>query len=82
MESVCFLRNNKGLGGLGVEHITYEGDNQKKIERFLLLVYTVYNLNMIIMAIKQEWDSWVGFLLVGMLAGCWRVHIRKFKSVS
>ena len=63
-----------------MEHLTYEGNNQKKIERFLLLINTIYISNMSIMAFRQQWESWnVTFLLIG-LAGCWIVHVGKYKS--
>ncbi|MBO5336088.1 MAG: response regulator [Lachnospiraceae bacterium] len=63
-----------------MEHLTYEGNNQKKIERFLLLIYSIYNLNVIVIAVKEEWDSWVGLFLVVMLAACWIVSISKWKN--
>ena len=65
-----------------MEHLTYEGNNQRKIERFLLLIYTVYSPNMILVSVKQDWDSWVGFLLIGMLAGCWIVYVSKLKNYA
>ncbi len=63
-----------------MELFTYEGANQKKIERFLLIINTIYITNMSIMAIRQQWESWnVTFLLVG-LAGCWIIYVGKYKS--
>lgn len=54
-----------------VEKVTYEEENQKKIERFILVVYSIYNIAMIVMADGQRWDRWVDYLLFLEMAACW-----------
>jgi len=63
-----------------LENVTYEGNNQKKIERFLLAVFTFYEAIMIMVSVKREWDSWLAILLLTGLAISWILHISRFKD--
>ena len=65
-----------------VEKVTYEGENQKKIERFVLVVYSIYNIAMIVMADGQRWDRWVDYLLFLEMAACWVVQLIQYRTYS
>ncbi len=63
-----------------MEKITYAGDNQRKIERFLLIIFTIYNLFLISEGAKQQWNNWVVYLMVAALSISWIMHIGKYKD--
>lgn len=63
-----------------MEKVTYAGENQKKIERFQLGIYSIYCLVFIVMSTEYSWDSWVGIFMLFGLASSWIVHIGKVKD--
>lgn len=58
----------------------YSGDNPRKTERLILIIYTIYSASMIVMSAARGWESWVGFFLLAALAAAWIVFISKYKS--
>jgi len=62
-----------------MEHLTYQG-NQKKIEGFLLVMYTIYTAGIIISAARPSLENWIDFTLIGILASCWILFICKYKN--
>ena len=63
-----------------MEKVTYAGNNQRKIERFLLIIFTIYNLFLISEAAKQQWNNWVVYLLMLALSVSWIMYIGKYKD--
>ncbi len=63
-----------------MEYLTYEGENQKKIEKFVLIVYCVYYLNMITKIVRLDWDTWIGLVLTGLLAFCWIINVGRSRT--
>lgn len=61
-----------------MEKWIYEGENQKKIERFLLFIFTLYNLNMVIAAFRGEWENWLPVFWLIEIAVIWIIHIGKY----
>ncbi len=68
------------LGGIGLENFVYTVDNQRKIEKFLLVIYTVYNSFMITEALEQKWGEWFTILLLIGLSACWIINVGKYKD--
>lgn len=68
------------LGGMDVEQYTYTGNNQKVIERFLIVIYSLYIITMVYIAEMQKWSEWVANVLVICLAATWIVIIGKYKT--
>jgi len=63
-----------------LENKNNDGDNPRKVERLILIIYTIYSTSMIIMSAAKGWDSWVSFFLLAALTSCWIVHISKYKD--
>ena len=63
-----------------MDKFTYGGDNQRKIELFLLVVYTCYCSNMIFLSVENVWGTWVSLGLMCCWAFCCIVTLAKFKS--
>ncbi len=61
-------------------NVTYEGENQKIIERFLLTIYSIYNIVILTVSAESEWDYWlVLFILFGMSCS-WIINISKYRD--
>lgn len=54
--------------------------NQSKIERFILILYSIYGLCMFLISIELDWESWVSFLMLTDLAVSWFVYIGGFRD--
>lgn len=67
-------------GGVYVNHYTYMGNNQKVIERFLIFIYTLYVITMVYISDMQNWNEWVGNVLVVCLTATWIVTIGKYRT--
>ncbi len=63
-----------------MDRFTYEGENQRKIELFLLVVYTIYCCNMIFLSVSNDWEAWVSLGLMCCWAFCCIVTLAKFRS--
>ncbi len=63
-----------------MEKFTYEGSNQKRIEQFQLIIYTIYGLNMAISAIQQGEGEWISLFVLLMLGASWIIFAGQYKS--
>ncbi|MBO5293334.1 MAG: response regulator [Lachnospiraceae bacterium] len=61
-----------------IEKVTYEGENQKKIERYLLTAYSVYILFLLAVPQEQKWNTWGDYLMIAGVAACWMIHIGEY----
>ena len=59
--------------------MTYKG-SQKKIEGFLLVMYTIYTAGIIISAKRPSLENWTDMTLLAILASSWLLYICKFKN--
>lgn len=62
-----------------MEKIIYIG-NQKKIEVFLLLMYSIYTAGIIISAARPSLENWTDFSLIAILVSSWFLYICRFKN--
>ena len=62
-----------------MEKLTYMG-NQKKIEVFLLIMYTIYTAGIIVSAARPSLENWTDFTLLIILASCWILFLFKYKD--
>ncbi|MBQ7955462.1 MAG: response regulator [Lachnospiraceae bacterium] len=65
-----------------MENLIYEGENQKRIERFLMAIYSLYCVTIIILSNRQQWGSFVDLLLTIMLTGSWIVSFSQQKKYN
>ncbi len=63
-----------------MEHLTYEGANQRRIEFFLLAAYTVFTSVMIMLCLDREWKAWVSLVLLACISSCWIVCVTKLRD--
>ncbi len=63
-----------------MERFTYKGKNQRTIELFLLVVYTIYSCNMIFLSVDNDWGTWVSLVLMGSWAFCCIVTLARFRT--
>ena len=62
-----------------MEKITYMG-SQKKIEGFLLIMYTIYTGGIIISAARPSLENWTDVTLIAALVSSWIFYICKYKN--
>lgn len=62
-----------------MENLTYKG-NQKRIEVFLLVMYSIYTVGIIVSAARPTLENWTDFTLIGILTSCWILYICKYKD--
>lgn len=58
----------------------YERENNKHIERVILVIYTAYTFAMTVMSFLLGWSKWVPQIILGGLALCIFVHVQKVKT--
>ncbi len=58
---------------------TYEGDNQRLIENFLIAVYTIYGAIMISFTANFG-EVYTSLFVLGGISLCWILHVAKIKS--
>ena len=61
-------------------NFVYTVDNQRKIEKFFLVIYTIINSFMISKAVEQKWGEWFIILVLIGLSVCWIISIGKYKD--
>ena len=63
-----------------MEHLSYKGENQKVIERFLVFIYSLYALTMVYLADRQNWYNWAANVVVVCFVAIWIVFLGKYKT--
>lgn len=62
-----------------MEKITYWG-SQKKIEDFLLVMYTIYTAGIIVSAARPSLENWTDISLLAALFSSWLLYLCKYKD--
>ena len=62
-----------------MEKMTYKG-NQKKIEIFLLIMYSIYTIGIIVNAGRISMENWVDMSLIAVVLSSWFLFICKYKT--
>lgn len=63
-----------------MEHVTYTGSNQIKIERFQLAVYSIFNFALLLLSDFHQWASWNDYILLLGIVIYLIVHISQKKT--
>lgn len=53
---------------------------QRKTERLILIIYTLYNVAMMVRTVTYGWDNWLNFMLLLGITSSWIIYISKFKN--
>ncbi len=63
-----------------MEKFTYEGINQKRIEQFQLIIFSIYGINIMMSLIQMGKAIWLSCVVLSMLALAWIVNAGKYKT--
>ncbi len=63
-----------------MENYTYEGENQKKIEVFMLCIYSVYTVSMMCIVAENKSGVWMDYAMLIALAIGWCCYIGKVRT--
>lgn len=63
-----------------MENVTYTDSNQRKIERFILIIYSIYGLAIMSILAGEKMGGWIDFFLLLGLMSSWMVHISKHRT--
>lgn len=53
---------------------------QQGIAKFILILFTVYDAFILLLAMIQKWEGWVAFILAMNLALSWILHVGKYRD--
>ena len=63
-----------------MENIIITAKNRRKVERFLLFIFSLYNLTIMFLADAREWGNWLEYLIICEILICWIIHLSKLKD--
>ncbi|MDE7341009.1 MAG: response regulator [Lachnospiraceae bacterium] len=63
-----------------MEFFNQSRQNQRKQEKLVIILYSIYTLNLCISAVQRGWDVWIpGIMLVELTAG-WSIFLAKYRN--
>ncbi|MDE5930966.1 MAG: hypothetical protein K2H40_00565, partial [Lachnospiraceae bacterium] len=63
-----------------MEFFNQSRQNQRKQEKLVIILYSIYTLNLCISAVQRGWDAWIpGIMLVELTAG-WSIFLSKYRN--
>lgn len=65
-----------------MDKVTYNANNQRKIERFLLIIYTMYSVGMLLFFANHEKAGLINFLLLFLVMTDWLIHLAGVNTYS
>ncbi len=65
-----------------MDKVTYNANNQRKIERFLLIIYTMYSVGMMLFFANHEKAGLINFLLLFLVMTDWLIHLAGVNTYS
>lgn len=65
-----------------MEYMIYTQSVQEKIEKMVLMLYTIYSIGICIISIRQDWSQWLTVFMAIIVITCWIVHLTQLKSFA
>ena len=65
-----------------MEYMIYTQGVQEKIEKMVLMLYTLYGVGICIIDIRQGWSRWLTFFIAAIIVACWAVHLSHLKTYT
>lgn len=65
-----------------MEYMVYTQGVQEKIEKMVLMLYTLYGVGICIIDIRQGWSRWLTFFIAAIIVACWAVHLSHLKTYT
>ncbi|MDD6035476.1 MAG: ATP-binding protein [Lachnospiraceae bacterium] len=59
---------------------TYSDSNQKKIETYSVIIYSLYTITLVILSVRREGSPWDGILMTCGILLAWIVYVGKFRT--
>ena len=59
---------------------TYSDSNQKKIETYSVIIYSLYTIALVILSVRREGSQWDGILMTCGMLLAWIVYVGKFRT--
>ena len=63
-----------------MEDINKRNHEERGCERFVLLLFSVYDIGMIFSSVRMQWEAWMTFSLVIILVLAWFVFLGKYRD--
>lgn len=63
-----------------MEYFEYEKNERRKIEKIVLVLYSIYSLGILLVSMELEWKTWISFFMLSEMALCWMVYIGEYKD--
>ena len=63
-----------------MEYFNQNKENQRKSERFVIILYSLYTFSLCVGVIKLKWDMWVPAVMLALLAAGWTVFLTKYRN--
>ncbi len=63
-----------------MEYFNQNKENQRKSERFVIILYSLYAFSLCFGVIKLKWDMWVPTVMAAMLVVSWTVFLTKYRN--
>lgn len=63
-----------------MEYLVESKQNQKSIERFVLILYSLYSAYLCLDCVRQEWNTGIPVFIFGLVAAAWVLHILEWKQ--
>ncbi|MBQ1171612.1 MAG: hypothetical protein IIX48_03290 [Lachnospiraceae bacterium] len=65
-----------------MEHYIATEKQERKIEKFVLIFFTIYGIMMGYVGITKKWDAWIIVIIGFSLATAWALFIMRYKTYS
>lgn len=65
-----------------MEHYIANEKQERKIEHFVLIFFTVYSFMMAYVGISQKWDAWVIIIIGLSLVTAWALFLMRYKTYA
>ncbi len=69
-----------GCGRFYMEKYLFDAENQRKVEKLLLFIYTIYSMSILIMSRNGNWGFIMDFLILAGVSSTWVTHVSKYRS--
>lgn len=63
-----------------MEFFNQNKENQRKSERFVIILFSLYTLSLCIGVIKLKWEIWVPIIMIALLSVGWIIFLTKYRN--
>lgn len=63
-----------------MEFFNQNKQNQRGIERFVLIIYSLFSISLCVGAVQRGWESWIPLFFMVEFITAWIIYARKYKN--